>query len=112
MFKAIVWATDGSESGDRALPYVKELARAGGGSITIIHVVETGHSSGAVFVPRRGEELQIVDKLKGVVHELEAEGFTVSLDIRDEGPTRPSREIADAARASGADLIVLGTRGG
>jgi hypothetical protein len=27
-----------------------------GGSITIIHVVETGYGAGAVFLPRREEE--------------------------------------------------------
>ena len=26
MFRTIVWATDGSESADRALPYARELA--------------------------------------------------------------------------------------
>ena len=113
MFKNIVWATDGSPSADRALLYAKELAQAGEGvSITVLHVVETGHSSGAVFVPRRGEEIQIVEQLKGVVHELEEEGFNVSLEVKDDARMRPSREIADFARAAGADLIVLGTRGG
>ena len=30
MFETIVWATDGSELADRALPYVKQLARTNG----------------------------------------------------------------------------------
>lgn len=112
MFKSIVWATDGSQLADDALAHVKELARAGdGASITIVHVAETGHGSGAVFIARRGEELEIVDHLKKTANELREEGFSVSLEIKDEARMRPSQEIAEAARAAGADLIVLGARG-
>jgi nucleotide-binding universal stress UspA family protein len=113
MFKSIVWATDGSQAADRALAYVKDLAQAGEGvSVTIAHVVETGHSSGAVFMPQRGEERQIVHKLEDLARELREEGLSVSLEVRDEARARPSHEIAEIARAADADLIVLGTRGG
>ena len=40
MFETIVWATDGSELADRALPYVKELARANGSRIVAVHANE------------------------------------------------------------------------
>jgi nucleotide-binding universal stress UspA family protein len=113
MFNSIVWATDGSQSSDRALAYVRDLAQAGEGvSITIAHVAETGHSSGAVFMPRPGEELEVVDKLKEVARNLEEEGFNVSLEVRDEARPRPAHDIADIAKAAGGDLIVAGTRGG
>lgn len=113
MFKSIVWANDGSEAADRARSYVEDLARASdGASITIAHVVETGHSSGATFIPRRGEELEIVEKLRQVERDLEAQGFNVSLEIRDEARARPSHDIAEIARAAGADLIVVTSSGG
>ena len=40
MFETIVWATDGSELADRALPYVKELARTNGSRIVAVHANE------------------------------------------------------------------------
>jgi len=33
MLKTIVWATDGSEAADRALPYVKTLAAGGDAAV-------------------------------------------------------------------------------
>lgn len=112
MFRSIVWASDGSENAGRALPYVKELAQAqDGASFTIAHVVETGHGAGAVFLPRRGDENQIVNELKATADQLRKSGFNVSLAINDEVGTRPAYEIAEIARKANADLIVAGSRG-
>ena len=112
MFKSIVWATDGSEQAARALPYVKGLAQAEQEAlITIVHIVERGHGAGVVFLPRRGEERQIVDELKDVAEELREQGFSVSLEVRDDVGVRPAHDIADVARTVDADLIVAGTRG-
>ena len=38
MFKKIIWATDGSDAADRALPYAKALAA--GGSLLVLHCNE------------------------------------------------------------------------
>ena len=112
MFKSIVWATDGSEHADRALRYVTGLAQAEQGtSITIVHVAETGHGAGAAFLPRHGEERQIVHQLEEIADELRATGLSVSVEVRDKPGARPAHEIADIARKQGADLIVAGTRG-
>jgi len=40
MFRTIVWATDGSELADSALPLVTELARANGSKIVVFHANE------------------------------------------------------------------------
>ena len=111
MFKSIVWATDGSPAADGALAYVKDLARGDDAEITIAHVVERGHSSGAAFLPRRQEELAIVERLEQVEQELTADGFRVSLKVADEAQLRPAHELVEIATAAGADLIVVGTRG-
>ena len=50
MFKTIVWATDGSESADRALPFAKELATGEGRTLVIVHGKE-------IFVGGRGQRL-------------------------------------------------------
>lgn len=112
MFKSIVWATDGSENAERALPYVQELAPADESvSITIVHVAELGYGAGAVFMPGRGEERQVVDRLREIADDLRQKGFTVSIEVRDEVGVRPAYEIAHIADRVGADLIIAGSRG-
>jgi nucleotide-binding universal stress UspA family protein len=40
MFEKVMWATDGSEAADQALPAVKDLARVGSGEVVVVHIVE------------------------------------------------------------------------
>lgn len=112
MFKSIIWATDGSEHAKRALSYVTDLAQAGENtSVTIVHVVETGRGAGAAFLPQRQEEDEIIEQLKAIEGDLRAKGLDVSLQITDELGVRPAHEILAVARAKGADLIILASRG-
>ena len=111
MFKAIVWSTDGSEYAQRALPYVKGLAREGGATITIVHVVERIEGGGAVGVPRRADESELQARLQKLTAELSEEGFGASLIVRGDVGTRPAHEVVRVAQEVGADLIVVGSRG-
>ena len=81
MFKTIVWANDGSEPAEKALPLVRELAKEGGATVTIVHVVERVEGIGAVGVPHRADERQVQAHLSGLASELSAEGVQVSLEI-------------------------------
>lgn len=111
MFKTIVWANDGSEPAEKALPLVRELAKEGGATVTIVHVVERVEGIGAVGVPHRADERQVQAHLRGLASELSAEGVQASLEIKGDVGTRPAHAVADVARSAGADLIVMGTRG-
>jgi nucleotide-binding universal stress UspA family protein len=111
MFKEIVWSTDGSEHAQRALPYVKGLAREGGAAITILHVVERIEGGGAVGLPRRADEPALQAQLQKLTAELSEEGFSASLIIRGDVGVRPAHEVVEVARETGADLIVVGSRG-
>ena len=111
MFKSIVWASDGSGLAQKALPLVRELARAEGAQITIVHVVERIEGSGAVGLPRRADEAQVQADLREQAAALEREGFVTSLEIRGDVGVRPAHEIVTVARDVGADLIVAGSRG-
>ncbi len=111
MYKAIIWSTDGSQNAERALPHVKELARAEGATITIVHVVERIEGGGAVGLPRRADEPELQAQLQKLTAELSEEGFNVSLIIRGDVGARPAHEVLEAARETGADLIVVGSRG-
>lgn len=111
MFKSIVWANDGSEAALRALPLVKELAHAGGASVTLVHVVERIEGSGAVGLPRRADEAEVQAQLRGLIDDLVKDGITASLEIKGDVGTRPAHEVVDLARKTDADLIVAGSRG-
>ena len=111
MFKSIVWANDGSEAAQRALPFVKELAQLGGATVTLVHVVERIEGAGAVGGPRRVDEAEVQHEMRGLVGQLEQEGITASLEIRGDVGDRPAHEVAGIARDTGADLIVVGSRG-
>ncbi len=111
MFKSIVWANDGSEAAQRALPLVKEMARPGGATITIVHVVERVEGSGGVGPTRRVDEPQLQAELERLASELEQDGFNASLYINADVGARPANEIIKQAREVGADLIVVGSHG-
>jgi nucleotide-binding universal stress UspA family protein len=111
MFQSIVWANDWSEAAQDALPLVKDLARAGGGKITIVHVVERIEGSGAVGLPRRADEAEVQGQLEELTANLRQEGLDATLEIRGDVGDRPAHEVASIARQLNADLIVVGTRG-
>jgi len=111
MFKSIVWANDGSEAAQRALPLVKEMARPDGAMITIVHVVERVEGSGGVGPTRRVDEPQLQADLERLSRELEADGFSVSLYIDADVGARPAHEIIKKVREVNADLIVVGSHG-
>jgi nucleotide-binding universal stress UspA family protein len=109
MFDTIVWATDGSELADRALPYVKELARANGSRIVAIHANELlrGRFGGA---PLLADEPDVREQIEQQVAELKADGFDVELKVNS-GTADIAELIAYSAAQVDADLIVLGTHG-
>ena len=112
MFATIVWATDGSDTADRGLPYVKELATKFGAKVIAAHSEEflMGPRAGGQPVLVDEEEVQV--KIKRQVKELTDAGIDASWKLIG-GPSLvgAAQMIADVARQAGADLIVVGTRG-
>jgi nucleotide-binding universal stress UspA family protein len=109
MFETIVWATDGSELADRALPYVEELARANGSRIVAVHANEPLHGrfGGA---PLLADEPELRERIEGQVEELKGDGFDAELKVTSGAGDIPEL-VAHAATEVDADLIVLGTHG-
>ena len=109
MFETIVWATDGSELADRALPYVTELARVHGSKIVAVHANELlrGRYGGA---PLLADEPDLRTKIEGQVERLRSEGFDAELEIAT-GSGDVAGLIVRAAGAAHADVIVVGTHG-
>jgi nucleotide-binding universal stress UspA family protein len=113
MFNKIAWATDGSESADRALEFAKSLAAQEGSSLVAIHSVEllAGPGSRGAFTAD-AEESDHRAKIARQVEELVQGGVKASLRVVEGGLTgTAAHTIAEAAKNEGADLIVIGSRG-
>lgn len=111
MFKTIIWATDGSDHADRALPYAKGLAQEDGATLVVLHIVQRIASGRAMGLTWHADEDELKAKVKNVAAGLSDEGLNVSLKIVTERGSQPAHDIADVAVDVGADLIVAGTRG-
>jgi nucleotide-binding universal stress UspA family protein len=109
MFKTILWATDGSEAADRALPYAKALAE-GSGKLIAVHCRELMVGRGGGY-PVLADEDELEAKIHRQVEELRAEGIDATEEVITAAGAGSAHVIADAARNTGADVIVAGTRG-
>jgi nucleotide-binding universal stress UspA family protein len=109
MFKTIVWATDGSESADAALPYAKSLAVQNGAALVVVHAVEHIVGRGGGYLHVNEDELQA--KIERQTAELKEAGLDVRSKAVSGAATGAAHMIAEVAREVGADVIVVGTRG-
>lgn len=111
MFDSILWATDGSPGADQSLGRVRELCERYGSSLRIVHVV---HQLGCQNLPGPNvlaDENRVIAKLKAQTSSLRRHGINASLHVIRGATGSPARHIADMARATDAELIVLGVRG-
>jgi nucleotide-binding universal stress UspA family protein len=111
MFNTIVWAADGSENSERALPYVRSLARTHGSTLVVAHVEEKYATHSAAGLAIYPDEELVQEKLKQIVAGLSDEGVSATLKIVTHAGPQPAHEIANIAKDANADLIVVGTRG-
>jgi len=109
LFDTIVWATDGSQTADRALEVAKTLAHEHGASLVVVHVAQ--HYATKTGLAVYADEDVVKAKLEETVQQLSNDGFRPTLKIVDHVGPQPAHEIADIAREVGADLVVIGTRG-
>ena len=109
MFETIVWATDGSELADRALPHVMELARTHHSKIVVVHAnqVITGRFGGA---PMLADETELLKQIEAKVAEIDELGLDAELKVVN-GSFDTAILVARAAKDVEADLIVVGTHG-
>ncbi len=110
MFKTIVWATDGSEAADRALPFAKALAGQSGRSLVVMHCKELLVGRGGGF-PVLADEEDLQAKIRRQVADLREEGLDATFRPLTSVGSHAAHTISGAARDAGADVIVVGTRG-
>jgi nucleotide-binding universal stress UspA family protein len=110
MFTTIIWATDGSDAADAALPYMEGLAEGEGHKLVVIHSKELMHGRAGGY-PLYADEDEVLAKIQRQTDELRSHGLDVTLRIETVGAPGAAKTIADVARSFGADVIVVGTRG-
>lgn len=112
MFKKVLWATDGSDAADRSLPLARGLAADGNAELLVFHCQElTLPGKGGGAFPVHVNEPELEQKIQGQVDELSAAGVRASLETSRARVGGAAYEVAEAARAHEADVIVVGTRG-
>lgn len=111
MFKNITIAFDGSEYGNRALTYAKNLAERYDAALSIVYVFAHtsdllgGEDFEILFSRRKSAGQVVLDNARKQMGE-------TGIDVQEELLEGPEAEaILNAAKNSSADLIVMGTRG-
>jgi nucleotide-binding universal stress UspA family protein len=110
MFKTIIWATDGSETADRALPYAKGLAEGADKTLVVVHVKELLVGRGGGY-PVYADDDELVAKIEAQVDEIRKGGVAVELKLATAASFGPAHFVAKIAEEVAADVIVVGTRG-
>jgi nucleotide-binding universal stress UspA family protein len=111
MFKKIVWATDGSEAADRALPFATELATGEGRSLVAVHSKERFVGGRGGGYPVLADEDELEAKIRAQVDQLREEGIDATFQLVSGAAGHTAHLVADVAREARADVIVVGTRG-
>lgn len=112
MFANVMWASDGSDDADRALPLALGIAHENQAKLHIVHVEETLSSSMVAGPAMCVAEDEIEAKIRRqavAASTGQAERVTLHLPIGNAGQI--AARIADVARRNDVDLIVIGTRG-
>ena len=114
--KSILVATDFSEAGDAALAYGRELARAFGATVHVLHVaddvyVRLGGDAYVAVLPELQQDLERQAKQR--LAELLVDNDRPPLPVKPVVITASATALAivDYAASAAIDLIVVGTHG-
>ena len=110
MFKVVVVATDGSEAGDLAMSFAKDLAVDQKARLLVVYVDELVPGHGGAH-HAQALEPEIKDKVADQVAALKTDGLDAAFEVHQVKVSGPAHAIADAASDAKADLIILGSVG-
>jgi len=113
----ILAATDFSPVSDTALQYARELARAFGATLHVVHVINDLMSDGSMpttFMPAFGNAQRAIrEAAREQLHEAATSGDLTKGTLAEHLMTSssPATAILECARDNAIDLIVVGTHG-
>src|SRR3989442_6914674 len=105
MFKNIIWATDGSEAAERALPTAIELAKDSGAKLIVVHADEHMAGRGGGYSMLADED-GLRARIRAKVAELGDAGLDADLRILTCTATDPADLVTEAARKIRPEPIV------
>ena len=108
VIQKILLAIDASEHSKKAIPLAAEIAERLGAEVTVLHVREWVMGPGGPLDEGASEADRLV---KAVVSQLRGAGLTARGEVLGDYFGHTARRIVAAADSSGADLIVMGSRG-
>jgi nucleotide-binding universal stress UspA family protein len=109
MFGKILLAVDGSDPANRAAQAVADLAPKLGSEVLVLHAREREITwTGTFELETPVEAVDLVDR---IVRDLKDAGVSARGEVREGIYGQAALEIVDTAKAIGADVIVMGTRG-
>ena len=118
MSKTILVPVDGSEHSRKALEFAADLCKRYEGKLSLLHVLQSLPmdrtlvlGAAAITIHTTGKELEdigakVIDAARKLAAEHGVSDVEAQAVVGD-----PAREIVDRARAIGADMIVMGSRG-
>ena len=112
-FRTIMVAVDMSEQSDRAVAVARDLAKATGGAVHLLHLKEhevlVGKIGGGTFERETDEEVEsLLEKELAVFREA---GIEVVADVRRVRVEDTAWAILQVADEVAADVVVIGLRG-
>ncbi len=112
-FRTIMVAVDRSEQSDRAVGVARDLAKATGGAVHLLHLKEhevlVGKIGGGTFERETDEEVEsLLEKELAVFREA---GIEVVADVRRVRVEDTAWAILQVADEVAADVVVIGLRG-
>ena len=111
-YRRILLATDGSASADLAAHHAVALARATGADLTALYVVDT-HQAFRLGIHQHDALLELRQDGAHALAQVTALGAAAGVAVETElHEGQPRAVILHAAKAGGADLIVVGSHGG
>jgi universal stress protein A len=109
MFERILVAVDGSPQSEKTIAVAVDLAQRYSAAVTVVHVREYERYEGSDV--DLGPPVPAEDLVAQTVARFEGAGVDARGEIRRVSTGDTPQQIIEVAAATGADLIVLGSRG-
>lgn len=110
MYDKVLVAVDNSDAAARVINAAREMASLSDGEVWVLHLLEKEFMGRGGFFPIESEtEAQSV--VERAALKLDDAGIKTHYEVRSSISGQAAREIAAAARAHDADVIVMGSRG-
>lgn len=109
MFEKILYADDRSEPAKRALPAVIDIAKKSAAEVLVMHVRETDYLKGMPVEREAAEDA--TELVEGAVREIKDAGVSARGEVYSAPYGYAATAIINEAAETGADLIVMGSRG-